>query len=878
MTQNVGTLVTAPIRPFDSADLYPTHEAIYGKGGVRTVASTTARDAIPALRREEGMLVYVAADQKTYQLAADLVTWAVANLGGIDPTTLPPITNPVGTDKVLWVRSTTTGLMGYQAVRDDLVAVIQPYVTQAQNSATAASGSASAASASASNAAGSATAALNSAAAAQSSKLAADADAAATAADRTATHNDKLAADSDVVAAAASASAATTSANNALSSANLSQEWAQNPEDVPVISGQFSAFNWARKAQEAAGSIVLPGAISRTQSGTFAVLGDSVYHTVPLPSQIFGDASKFSFDSPNNRIVPNLSQQERLLSMVAGAFAASAGGTMRGLRLIARDPNSLSSIQTLIEVINPPNASSPTTLVGGNVTLPPLNWLIELQAMHDFVVATVPQNINLSAAFATVSMVRGEKGDIGPPGTLALAGFATFDPHEFVATGGETSFVLPNTVTLTAQNQVVGFRNGVFQYGLVTTLPRTIVLPAAAVAGDDFLFIIFSAATGAVGPQGKNAFTTTGTNFTQPAVGSTVSVPVLDTSWMASGENVFIAGGGTYSVFSITDATHVILTNLGQPENASPGVTVGGPAQVTPSGVRGAAGGIGSTGAPAYTNTTSGFTQPNVGNTVVVPVISTAWMISGETVFLGGGAGTYTVQSIGDATHVTLTNTGQPENAAPGTSIANGILVSPSGVRGTGGSNGANGFLSGNVVVFTATAQSPWVVPAGVTKAKVWCKGPGGAGANGGATVGGGGGGEGGEAVGIIALTPGESISFAIPASAAATTFASSTRLFTANQGADAVAGLAGTGGSATVGAAVSGWTDAGADAENANTSGAGLNGGKGAGKGSGRAATTGNASRAGAAAGAGGGGGLGSPTTPTNGAAGFRGEIRIEY
>ena len=71
-----GTNVIAPVVPFDTADVHPSHEARYGKGGYRTVATLAERDAIPAPRREAGMLVFVTADEKTYQLGGDLSTWS----------------------------------------------------------------------------------------------------------------------------------------------------------------------------------------------------------------------------------------------------------------------------------------------------------------------------------------------------------------------------------------------------------------------------------------------------------------------------------------------------------------------------------------------------------------------------------------------------------------------------------------------------------------------------------------------------------------------------------------------------------------------------------------------------------------------------------
>jgi hypothetical protein len=70
-----GTNVIAPVVPFDTADVHPSHDARYGKGGYRTVATLAERDAIPAPRREAGMLVFVTADETTWRLAADLTTW-----------------------------------------------------------------------------------------------------------------------------------------------------------------------------------------------------------------------------------------------------------------------------------------------------------------------------------------------------------------------------------------------------------------------------------------------------------------------------------------------------------------------------------------------------------------------------------------------------------------------------------------------------------------------------------------------------------------------------------------------------------------------------------------------------------------------------------
>ena len=75
MTAIPGTVIGSPLVPSDTTDVYATHEAEYGKGGWRTVADTTERDAIVTGRRQEGMIVYCQADYKEYQLGADLLTW-----------------------------------------------------------------------------------------------------------------------------------------------------------------------------------------------------------------------------------------------------------------------------------------------------------------------------------------------------------------------------------------------------------------------------------------------------------------------------------------------------------------------------------------------------------------------------------------------------------------------------------------------------------------------------------------------------------------------------------------------------------------------------------------------------------------------------------
>ena len=75
-----------PIAPTEPADTNPTHIAEYGRGGLMTVASTAARDAIPASRKTVGMLVYVTDQSKYYTLTATPNTWVeLATGGGLTP-------------------------------------------------------------------------------------------------------------------------------------------------------------------------------------------------------------------------------------------------------------------------------------------------------------------------------------------------------------------------------------------------------------------------------------------------------------------------------------------------------------------------------------------------------------------------------------------------------------------------------------------------------------------------------------------------------------------------------------------------------------------------------------------------------------------------
>ena len=82
MSSIQGTNVLAPVVPFDTTDSHASHEARYGRGGYRSVADIAERDAIPALRREAGMLVLTLADGVTWRLASNLTSWSDYSVTG----------------------------------------------------------------------------------------------------------------------------------------------------------------------------------------------------------------------------------------------------------------------------------------------------------------------------------------------------------------------------------------------------------------------------------------------------------------------------------------------------------------------------------------------------------------------------------------------------------------------------------------------------------------------------------------------------------------------------------------------------------------------------------------------------------------------------
>jgi len=88
MGQYPGSVpLTGYVAPKDTLDIYAITDEIFNRGGYRSVADTTERDAITADRRKLGMLVYCFNDNTFYTLKTGLdnTDWEIANLGGSEP-------------------------------------------------------------------------------------------------------------------------------------------------------------------------------------------------------------------------------------------------------------------------------------------------------------------------------------------------------------------------------------------------------------------------------------------------------------------------------------------------------------------------------------------------------------------------------------------------------------------------------------------------------------------------------------------------------------------------------------------------------------------------------------------------------------------------
>jgi hypothetical protein len=288
-------------------------------------------------------------------------------------------------------------------------------------------------------------------------------------------------------------------------------------------------------------------------------------------------------------------------------------------------------------------------------------------------------------------------GGVAGSGTAGSPGANAYDLTSAVftmpAAAANVNVAISNTSWLGVGQEVYIVGAGYFSVQSIAS-PTVFVgtnsnYPGAATPGATIAVGARVSPAGLIGPQGAggaglNAFTTLTAGFTQPAIGSTVTVTAGTTAWMAVSQIIYVAGGGYYSVSSIGDLTHVTLNNLGYSGNLVSGSTVSSGGVITPAGISGAS------GISAFTTTTASFTQPTSGATVIVTVGNTSWMAQGQNLFIPG-AGYYSVSTVTDSTHVILINSGTPGNSTAGNNIPGGSQVSPAGSTGPQGATGPQG-------------------------------------------------------------------------------------------------------------------------------------------------------------------------------------------
>ena len=213
---------------------------------------------------------------------------------------------------------------------------------------------------------------------------------------------------------------------------------------------------------------------------------------------------------------------------------------------------------------------------------------------------------------------------------------------------------------------------------------------------------------GPIGPAGVAATSHLTSPFTVPVPGASAIAHVDSSDWMSINQYVWLSGaaGGNAGIFQITGINLLAIT-LFNPSNSglAGGATApsgslvspaGAPGPQGPTGSQGPIGVTGPAGSPAFTRTTTQFTVPPSGSTVVFSVQDSSWLVGGEYVWVDtagaagvGGMGIITGK-IGN--QLTLLNPAVGSSAmVPGTIIPTTTLVSPGGSQGIQGNQGLQG-------------------------------------------------------------------------------------------------------------------------------------------------------------------------------------------
>lgn len=224
----------------------------------------------------------------------------------------------------------------------------------------------------------------------------------------------------------------------------------------------------------------------------------------------------------------------------------------------------------------------------------------------------------------------------GQPGQAGVAGengyTLTTSAFQVPSVGQNVSLAVLNSACFVkGQNVIVGGVSNAYGSGtgsanfIVASIngPTSVTLTFLGYPNDVPAGTTFNsgATVASAGSAGQNAFTTTTAPFTIPAIGSTVSVNVASTAWIAIGQILVVDGPATFSVYSITDGTHVVLTFLGYVGNLPVGTVIASSSKVSPSGTQAIGGSdseIYEKGDPASHSDGSNFPLPTTFAAVVI--------------------------------------------------------------------------------------------------------------------------------------------------------------------------------------------------------------------------------------------------------------------
>jgi len=223
---------------------------------------------------------------------------------------------------------------------------------------------------------------------------------------------------------------------------------------------------------------------------------------------------------------------------------------------------------------------------------------------------TMGGDVSGAAASATVVALRGKAVSATAPTSNQIliynSGTSTWIPSalfggDVTGTPGAASVValrgfgVANTAPTTGQALLFNGTN--WAPGAVSSLADSSVTASfSATAGSRYVVGILTAAITATLPTAPTAFarieilgspvggtypttvqpgvtTTTTAGLTQPAVGSSVSIPVTSSTAFSSGQYVFV-GTERYRLGASPDGTHILATNTGDAGNSAAGATI----------------------------------------------------------------------------------------------------------------------------------------------------------------------------------------------------------------------------------------------------------------------------------------------------------------